>query len=108
MHPPTATTRFDSGVPARSGVFLSEATWPYSRVSAASRTQHVMNATTSASSMASTCSAPMPSSMPATRSESCLFIWHPNVRMQNVKFVNGVWVGSFSANLGDGTVGIVA
>ena len=30
------------------------------------------------------------------------------VRMQNVKFVNGVCMGSFSANLGDGTVGIVA
>lgn len=42
------------------------------------------------------------------RSESCLFIWHPNVRMQNVKFVNGVCMGSFSANLGDWTVGIVA
>ena len=28
MQPPTATTRFDSGVSARSGVFLSEATWP--------------------------------------------------------------------------------
>ena len=35
------------------GTFLSEATWPYSRVSAASRTQQVMNATMSASSMAS-------------------------------------------------------
>lgn len=22
---------------------------------------------------------------------SCLFIWHPNVRGGNVKFVNGVW-----------------
>ena len=82
--------RFERGEPARRGTFLSEATWPYRRVSAASRTQQVMNATTSASSIVSTGRAPRPSSMPAMRSESCLFIWHPNVRMQNVMFVKGV------------------
>ena len=90
MQPPTATTRFESGVLARSGMFLREATWPYRRVSAASRTQQVMKATMSASSTDSTWRAPMPSSMPAMRSESCLFIWHPNVRRQNVRFMKGV------------------
>ena len=39
---------------------------------------------------------------------SILGLLPANVRMQNVKFVNGVCMGSFSANLGDGTVGIVA
>ena len=41
-----------------------------------------MNTTMSASSMVSTGSEPRPSSMPAIRSESCLFIWQPKVWMQ--------------------------
>ena len=53
---------------------------PYSLLSAFSRMQHVLSTTTSASSRSPAATSPSASSSPAMRSESCSFIWHPNVR----------------------------
>ena len=53
---------------------------PYSRLSAFSRMAHVLNTTTSASAASSVGRYPSAVSRPAIRSESCSFIWHPNVR----------------------------
>src|SRR5215207_5935438 len=75
--PPTAIWR--SG--RRSLRLFSRPRWPYSLLSAFSRTQQVLSTTTSASSTSSVCSMPSAASNPAIRSESCSFIWHPNVRM---------------------------
>src|SRR6476620_9403447 len=50
-----------------------------SRVSGFSRIVHVLNTTTSASSGLGASPSPRDSSMPLMRSESCAFIWQPNV-----------------------------
>src|SRR5665213_1874851 len=47
--------------------------------------QHVLNTTTSADSMSSVTTSPSATRAPASRSESCSFIWHPNVRMWKVR-----------------------
>ena len=50
-----------------------------SRVSGFSRIVHVLNTITSASSANGASPSPSDSSMPLMRSESCAFIWQPNV-----------------------------
>src|SRR5687768_13600689 len=47
--------------------------------------QHVLRTTTSASSRLSVASRPSDWSRPAMRSESCSFIWQPNVRIRNFR-----------------------
>ena len=75
-HPPTAMS-----MPGRASLAdLRDATWPRSLISAFSRTAHVLKTTTSASSGRCAAVSPRASSIPAMRSESCLFIWHPKVR----------------------------
>ncbi len=51
--------------------------FPYSRLSAFSRTAQVLNTTTSAGSPSGARTYPASSSSPASRSESCTFIWQP-------------------------------
>ena len=53
---------------------------PYNFLSAFSRMQHVLMTTTSALASSSIGSRPSCSNSPAIRSESCSFIWQPNVR----------------------------
>src|SRR5580658_1393585 len=47
--------------------------------------QQVLSTTTSADSTSSVGSRPSATRSPARRSESCSFIWHPKVRMWNVR-----------------------
>src|SRR5271165_1419974 len=47
--------------------------------------QQVLKTTTSATSMSSVATNPSATSAPASRSESWSFIWHPKVRMWNVR-----------------------
>ena len=59
---------------------LTGSSWPrlpYRRLSAFSRTAHVLNTTTSGTASAAARRYPASSSSPASRSESCAFIWHP-------------------------------
>ena len=75
-HPDTTIWR-----PSRSAFHVLR--WPrlpYSLLSAFSRMQHVLSTTTSASARSAAGTSPSASSRPAMRSESCSFIWHPNVR----------------------------
>src|SRR5207253_505894 len=52
------------------------------RLSAFSRTAHVLSTTTSAAAASVVGANPSCSSRPAIRSESCSFIWHPKVRIR--------------------------
>src|SRR3954451_7220803 len=56
---------------------------PYRRLSAFSRIAQVLRTTTSASAASSVATIPSDVRSPAIRSESCSFIWHPNVRTRN-------------------------
>src|SRR5664280_1899651 len=47
--------------------------------------QQVLNTTTSADSRSGAATIPSAVRAPARRSESCSFIWHPKVRMWNVR-----------------------
>ena len=49
------------------------------RLSADSRIEQVLNRITSAPARSSASSYPSEASIPRIRSESCTFIWHPNV-----------------------------
>src|SRR4249920_2333920 len=49
--------------------------------------QQVFSTTTSASSSDAAATSPSASSRPPMRSESCSFIWHPKVRIRNVRSI---------------------
>src|SRR6478752_5030231 len=75
QQPPTPTTRSGSSDFSR----LASPRWATNRLSADSRIEQVLNRIRSASARPCASSYPSDSSMPFMRSESCSFIWHPNV-----------------------------
>jgi hypothetical protein len=58
---------------------LASPRWAVKRLSAVSRIEHVLKRIRSASSRLGASPYPSDSSIPFIRSESCSFIWHPNV-----------------------------
>ncbi len=85
-HPPTAICM--PGRRSRSALRLPRC--PKNRLSAFSRMQQVLKTTTSAASSRSILTSPSARSAPARRSESCSFIWHPKVRIANVRGAGAV------------------
>ena len=75
QQPPTPITRSGS----RRLSTLASWRWATKRSSAFSRIEQVLNRIRSASARSGTSWYPSDSSMPFIRSESCSFIWHPNV-----------------------------
>src|SRR5262249_58889623 len=75
QQPPTPTTRAGSSDLRR----FASPRWAMKRLSADSRIEQVLKRITSASSRLGARRYPSDSSIPCIRSESCTFIWHPNV-----------------------------